>query len=338
MAILMLIVSLFVILAGAEAFTNALEHFGARLKISEGVTGSIFAAVGTALPEALVPIVAVLASTGSVSVREEVGVGAILGAPMMLSTLTLFLMAVFAAHKRGWSGHLRPEHTGLFRDLQWFLVAFLLAGVAIFVPFEYRLVRGLIGVVLVLIYFTYLGLTVRASSKLVEEGHGTEAERDLYLHRFIRLPETMLTTLLQLAIGLALIVFGAEGFVRGIETLSTMIRVSALVLSLLIIPVATELPEKVNSILWIRRGRDTLSFGNITGAMVFQGTLLPALGIMLTPWAPRPEVLLGMGMTLVASAYLFYLVWRRVHLRPYHLVFNGLCYAGYFVTLTLNGG
>ena len=79
-------------------------------------------------------------------------------------------------------------------------------------------------------------------------------------------------------------------------------RPATLVLSLLIIPVATELPEKVNSILWIRRGRDTLAFGNITGAMVFQGSLLPALGIALTSWAPRPEVLWGVGITLLAAA------------------------------------
>ena len=98
MSIGLLILTLFVILFGAEAFTNALEHLGQRLKISEGVTGSIFAAVGTALPETIVPVV-VLATTGSAHIGAEVGVGAILGAPMMLSTLTLFLMVVFVAHK-----------------------------------------------------------------------------------------------------------------------------------------------------------------------------------------------------------------------------------------------
>ena len=108
MSIGLLILTLFVILFGAEAFTNALEHLGQRLKISEGVTGSIFAAVGTALPETIVPIVAILATNGSAHIGAEVGVGAILGAPMMLSTLTLFLMAVFAAHKRGWNGEFHP--------------------------------------------------------------------------------------------------------------------------------------------------------------------------------------------------------------------------------------
>ncbi len=104
MTIGILLVALLVILIGAETFTNALEHLGERLKISEGVTGSIFAAVGTALPETMVPVVAILSTASTQQVREEVGVGAILGAPLMLSTLTMFLMALFAIHKRGWSG------------------------------------------------------------------------------------------------------------------------------------------------------------------------------------------------------------------------------------------
>jgi cation:H+ antiporter len=332
MSIALLIVALFVILFGAEAFTNALEHLGQRLKISEGVTGSIFAAVGTALPEAMVPVVAVLgASAGKTHLGEEVGVGAILGAPMMLSTLTLVLMAAFAARGRGWAGAFKPERSGLQRDLTWFLMAFGLSAIAIFVPHDTMLVRGLIAITLVLMYFVYILLTIRASAKLVQNGHGTEADHPLYLS-YIRLPENMFTIVLQLAIGLGLIVLGAKGFVHGVEALSAVLGVSALVLSLLIIPVATELPEKINSILWIRRHRDTLAFGNITGAMVFQGSLLPALGITLTPWEPRPEVILGLVLTLVASGYLFIML-RRGTLRPYHLLFNGLCYVAFFVSL-----
>jgi len=332
MSIGLLLIALVVILIGAETFTNALEHLGARLKISEGVTGSIFAAVGTALPETIVPVVAVLASTGSPHIGAEVGVGAIIGAPMMLSTLSLFLMAAFAAHKRGWAGEFRPERSGLERDLTWFLLAFGAATVAIFVPHNVPALRGMLAFSLVLMYFIYLMLTIRASAKLVVDGHGTEADHPLYGTR-IGLPENLLTIVAQLAIGLTLIILGAKGFVVSVEQLSVWLGGSALVLSLLIVPVATELPEKVNSILWIRRRRDTLAFGNITGAMVFQGSLLPALGIMLTPWEPRPEVLLGMGLTLAASSYLFVML-RRGHLRPWHLGINGLCYLAYFLTLT----
>jgi cation:H+ antiporter len=334
MTIGLILITLVVILIGAETFTNALEHLGERLKISEGVTGSIFAAVGTAMPETIVPIVAILgATTANVHIGHEVGVGAILGAPMMLSTLSLFLMATFAAAKRGWAGEFRPERSGLERDLVWFLLAFGIATAAAFIPHEALVVRGIMSFSLLLIYFVYLLLTIRASAKLVVDGHGTEADHPLYLAR-IRLPENIFTILLQLAIGLTVIVLGAKGFVIGVEDLSQWLGVSALVLSLLIVPVATELPEKVNSILWIRRRRDTLAFGNITGAMVFQGSLLPALGIMLTPWDLRPEALLGMALTLFAAGYL-YLMLRRGHLRPWHLTVNGLCYLTYFVTLAL---
>src|SRR3989304_4392777 len=99
MTFALLLTALVIILIGAETFTNALEPRGHRLKIPGGVPGSIFAAVGTALPETMVPVVAILTSAGTQQVREEVGVGAIIGAPLMLSTLTMFLMAAFAAHR-----------------------------------------------------------------------------------------------------------------------------------------------------------------------------------------------------------------------------------------------
>lgn len=327
-----LLVMLLIILAAAEIFTNALEHLGERLKISEGVTGSLFAAVGTALPETMIPLLALFAGTTSASVNEEIGVGAILGAPLMLSTLSTCLMALAILRRRGATGLVMPEHTGFTRDLNFFLLAFVLAAVAMYVP-KSHVLRVALSFGLVLTYFIYILLTVRASSSLVESGHGTEAGARLLLTR-LGLPENMFTILLQLGGGLGLLVFGAKGFIHGIEHVSELLGISALLLSLLIIPIATELPEKVNSILWIRRGKDTLAFGNITGAMVFQGTLLPAIGIMLTPWEPRIEVLSGVLITLLAAA------WLRVNARPHGLAVwvllgNGVLYATYLaITLT----
>lgn len=332
-----LVVALLLILIGAETFTNALEHLGERLRISEGVTGSIFAAIGTALPETMVPIVAIFSTASTQAVREEVGVGAILGAPLMLSTLTMFLMAAFAVHKRGWKDDFQPERTGLTRDLSWFLLAFSMSSAAIFVPHQAIWMRVMIALLLVLVYFIYLMLTIRASAKLVANGHGTSASEPLFLVRLlarIGVSENMFMVLAQLGMGLGLVIFGAHGFVQGVEQLSEWLGLSALVLSLLIVPVATELPEKINSILWIRRRRDTLAFGNVTGAMVFQGTLLPAIGILLTPWEPRREVIAGLILTLVASSYLL-LRLRRGNLRPVHLIFNGLCYLAYLISVLI---
>ncbi len=327
MIFLQLFAMLIVILIAAEVFTNALEHLGEKLGISEGVTGSLFAAVGTALPETMVPLLAIFAGTSSTATNHEIGVGAILGAPLMLATLSISLMAMSVWKRRGTQGHLRPERTGLTRDLNFFIAAFILAAAALYVPHENELVRHTMGVGMVLIYVVYVWMTLRASKDLVDEGHATEAESAMFLNR-LGLPTNKYTIGLQIIIGLALLIAGAKGFINGVEEASAILGISALMLSLLIIPIATELPEKVNSVLWIRKGKDTLAFGNITGAMVFQGTLLPAIGIMLTPWEPRKEVVAGIVVTLIAAMWMRYLM-ARGGIRVWHLLVNGVMYVTY---------
>jgi cation:H+ antiporter len=323
----LLLAMLVVILVASELFTNALEHLGDKLKISEGVTGSLFAAVGTALPETTVPILALLADSGPNDTGEDIGIGAILGAPLMLSTLSTCLMATAVIKARGALGHVRPERSGLARDLNFFLVAFLLAAAAMYIPPEMGAFRILVSIVLVLTYVVYIFLTLRASNQLVQEGHATKAEESLYLSK-LGLPDSWTVLVAQLALALVLLIAGAKGFIYGVEEAAQLFGISALLLSLIVIPVATELPEKVNSILWIRRGKDTLAFGNITGAMVFQGTLLPALGIAFTAWQPRVEVVAGIAITFAAAA------WLRLNLavaslRVWTLLANGLLYGTY---------
>lgn len=322
--------ALLIIVCAAEIFTNALEHLGSRLGISEGVTGSLFAAVGTAMPESIIPILALLAGTSDREVNEEIGVGAILGAPLMLSTLTLGLMAASVLRKRGVTGAMTPEKSGLNRDLDFFLLAFGLATAALFIPHHAASVRAALATGLGLIYFVYVLLTVRASAGLVDAGHGTEIDRPLFAS-WLGLSENLVSIIVQLTLGLGLLIAGAEIFIHSVKYVADLLGVSTLLLSLLIIPVATELPEKVNSILWVRRNRDTLAFGNITGAMVFQGTLLPAIGILLTPWEPRREVFTGIVLTYMAALWLRLLRGRRISV--WHLFVNGGVYVLYLVLM-----
>lgn len=327
MVFLQLFAMLVLILVAAEVFTNALEHLGEKLKISEGVTGSLFAAVGTALPETSVPLLAIFAGTSNAHTNHEIGVGAILGAPLMLATLSIFLMAVSVFKSRGLRGHLRPERTGLKRDLNYFLVAFAVAAAALYVPHDSTAIRIAIGTAMVLIYVVYVWQTISSSKALVEDGHATAADHPMFLNK-LGLPTNGYTIFLQIVLGLALLIAGAKGFINGVEEAANILGITTLLLSLLIIPIATELPEKVNSILWIRRGKDTLAFGNITGAMVFQGTLLPAIGIMLTPWQPQNEVVVGFIVTLIAAVWLRIMV-QRGQLQVWHILVNGLLYVAY---------
>ena len=117
MDILILIIAFVVILLGAELFTNGIEWFGRKLELAEGAVGSVLAAVGTALPETMIPIIAILFATGESS--NEVGVGAILGAPFMLATLAMFVTGIAVLQvarrrsdrRRDASRHRRPGAT-----------------------------------------------------------------------------------------------------------------------------------------------------------------------------------------------------------------------------------
>ena len=79
-------------------------------------------------------------------------------------------------------------------------------------------------------------------------------------------------------------IFGAHLFVEHLLGIADALGVDALVLALILAPLATELPEKVNSFFWVREGKDALALGNISGAMVFQSTIPIGIGLLFTDW------------------------------------------------------
>ena len=324
--IIILLIGLVFIVISSGLFCNALEHFGMRLGISEGVTGSIFAAVGTALPETIIPILAIASNTPGSS-NHQISIGAILGAPLMLSTLSIFLMAMSVIRLRGFKGKLTPEYSGITRDIKFFFFGYALAIVAIFVQSMkwHAVLNCVLAILLGFSYFIYLLLTIKASARLAANGYATQTTTKLFLSHFgIRTNQYSIVS--QLILATLMLVYFADLFIDSVGTVATVFNFSPFLLALIIIPIATELPEKVNSILWIRQNKDTLAFGNITGALVFQGTLLPLIGIVFTDWKlGSPIYLYGFGITLLSVLWLYFNVCKK-NLRVWHFSVNGLLY------------
>ncbi|HEX6665385.1 MAG TPA: sodium:calcium antiporter [Solirubrobacterales bacterium] len=307
MAVVLLFVSFAVILAGALLFTNAVEWLGHRLELGEGAVGSVLAAVGTAMPETLIAIVALLGATEG---SDQVAIGAIVGAPFLLGTLAMGLVGLFAylyRDRRAQGLELRAHGPTLERDLLFFLGFFALSlALAWGAPAALRIP---VGILVLLAYPLYIRRTLQQGGDVQE--HSTLDPLVFERRSERRMNPGPLLSAIQLLVGLGAMVGGAHLFVEELLEIAGDLGVEAVVLALILAPLATELPEKVNSFFWVREGKDSLALGNITGAMVFQSTVPFGIGLLFTDWALSANAALSVALGLAGG----FLAYEALHRR-----------------------
>jgi cation:H+ antiporter len=306
LSVLLLAISFAVILAGALLFTNAVEWMGHRLELGEGAVGSVLAAVGTAMPETLIAIVALI---GAKPGGDQVAIGAIVGAPFLLGTLAMGLVGLFAylyRDRRAQGLELSAHGPTLERDLLFFLCFFGLSlALAWGAPAALRIPVGLLAL---LAYPLYIRRTLKQGGEV--QDHATLDPLVFERRPGRRMNPGLAISAVQLLVGLGAMVGGAHLFVEELLNIAGDLGVDAVVLALILAPLATELPEKVNSFFWVREGKDSLALGNITGAMVFQSTVPFGIGLIFTDWALSADAALSVALGL-AGGFLAYLALRR---------------------------
>ena len=302
----LLLLAFAVVLAGALLFTNAVEWIGHKLEVGVGAVGSILAAVGTAMPETLIAIVALV---GVKEGSEDVAIGAIVGAPFLLATLAMGLVGLFAymyRDKRDQGLQLNVHRETLERDLLFFLVLFAIGGALAWGP--PAPLRIGVGITFLVAYVAYISLTLKGGGEVQSE----ESLNPLIFERRSERREdpAMVFCVVQLLVGLGAMVGGAHLFVDELLNLAESIGAEPLVLALILAPLATELPEKVNSFFWVREGKDALALGNITGAMVFQSMIPVGIGLIFTSWELNWHAVLSIGLGLAGGL----LAYESLHL------------------------
>jgi cation:H+ antiporter len=332
---LILLASFVIIMLGSELFTNAVEWSGEKLGIAEAAVGSLLAAVGTALPETFVPAMALVFGRQHDERHFAVGIGAIIGAPLMLSTVALAVMGVAGIVYRSRRGRiaLRVSRDDARRDLTFFIPVFLatiMLGLgALNPPARYMVAAGLL-----IIYVIYGVAMLR-----IERHPDSDVEHGLYLELPMRgdpMNPRNSAIAAQVVLGLVAIMFGAREFVDEVVAFSTRAHLNPGVLSLILSPLATELPEKYNSVVWIRQNKDHLALGNITGAMVFQSCIPVAIGLTFTNWHLSGAELLA-GAVAIVSATLLYINLRDGELGTPTLMLGGAAYGVFLIGLALLG-
>ena len=328
---ILLIAMLFAIVGSCVVFTNAIEHLGKACNLNDGAVGSILAAIGTALPETIVPLVAIFGaylSKTSISTGQDIGIGAILGSPFLLSTLAMFVtgaaVLVFSGMKiRAVS--MKTDYKIVFRDLRFFIISYSVAILAGFVG-NYP-VKCLIAAFLLTYYLIYVFRTINRS--LCEIEGGCELE-ELYFQRIFR-KYNLFVIGIQIILAIGALIYFSHVFVLQITYFSHVFHLNSLILSLFLAPVATELPEMFNSVIWSKSAKDTLALGNITGAMVFQSCIPTSIGILLTPWVFNQTSILNIALVFASSLLLLGYLKIKKQISPAILLACGAFYALYAV-------
>jgi len=325
---LLFLVSVAVTLGACTLFTNAIEWVGKRFNLSEGAVGGVLAAIGTTLPETSIPVIAIF--FGDSRAEAEVGLGAILGAPFMLTTLVIPILAILLVvyaklGKR--TAAFRLNYRDVRGDLSFFVASYSVALACVFIPS--RLAHAVAAVGLIGLYLYYVKLKFSETDEAVGEGGGLEP---LLFARKVATPSFGLIGL-QAFIGLAGLALGAHLFVLAAETIAGALSISPLILALLVAPLATELPEMSNSFLWLYRKKDRLAVGNVTGAIVFQGTIPVSIGLLGTDWTLAPTALITMVLAVTAATFLLAQAAWGALWRPWLLSGSAILYIGYVVYL-----
>ncbi|MFJ4317205.1 sodium:calcium antiporter [Streptomyces lavendulae] len=345
---------LLIVCAGAiylscEWFVNAVEWLGERLKVGKMAVGTILAAFGTALPESVVTLVAV--TTGATDEAKQIGVGAAMGGPLALATVAYGVTGAMLLLKRrrerleaaaptgapasGLASGPGDETLGnakdmerLAKDQKWFLPIFFLKVALGLVAFAFK---PALGVLFFAAYAVYFWREIR-SSRADEDTDDEEEELEpLKLQPKAASPATWAVAVQTLAT-LVVIFIAAHFFVKQLDVIGPMLGLSATVTALLLSPIATELPEIMNAVIWVRQGKTRLALANISGSMMIQATVPSGIGLIFTSWQFDGPLLWSGIVTMAAITYLL-LTMRAHRLTPARLAVAGAFYVVFAIGL-----
>jgi cation:H+ antiporter len=296
LTIFLLLAAAGVIYLACEFFVNGVEWIGHRFDVGQKATGTILAAFGTALPESVVTFVAV--AFGATAAQKAIGIGAALGGPLVLATVAYAVVGwtLFACKRPLRNASASADFKALSRDQAWFLGTFVFKLGLGLVAFA---IKPWLGVLFLAVYGLYVWKEARG-----EQG---EAEGELEPLKLAPKSANPSTTLAAIQTGAALVVIflASRLFVGQIDHLGVALGLKPQLLALLVSPIATELPETLNAIIWIRQGKVRLALANISGAMMIQATIPSALGIFFTRWLLDPALIVAGGVTLLAIVALY---------------------------------
>ena len=321
-AALLLLLAAIAIYYCAESFTNGVEWLGMRLKLGQTATGTVLAAIGTALPESVVTLVAT--AFADHPSQQEIGIGAAIGGPLALSTIAYMMVGIALFLQRRCPLLSEAQRKRLNRDQWIFLLIFAVKIALGLLDFPGK---ELCGWGFLVAYCVYMLGEIRHPGVLDE----AEELHPLMIRR--RDADPAIGWILLQVLGAAAVTFLASRlFVAQLDALAPILGAEPQLVALFLSPIATELPETLNALIWVRQGKDRLALANVSGSMMIQATIPTSFGLFFTPWRLDRPLLLAGAATALSILYLTQL-FRRAEINPLPLALVGAPLAALLIGL-----
>ena len=321
--------ALLLLVVASDAFTNAVEWIGNLYGLTRSAVGAIVAAIGSSLPETMVAVVALVILHDSAS--QAVGIGAVLGAPFMLATVVFGLIGGFAyfrgTRSKDTGGTLAINTNAAIVGLVLFALTFAFVIGASFAPTLTVRIAASVGVIVA--YVAYLVYHLRRG-----EPDSEEVPPPLRFHPGASRPQAWIV-FTQVAVALVVTVVASRWFVSSVVAVSAQLGLAPLVVSLFLSPIATELPEAMNVVIWMRQGKDELAVGNVIGAMMFQTSIASAIAMLASPWRLDQQAYAACAATMLAVILVLAVTAIRGRLSALTLGSCALFYLGFLAFATM---
>lgn len=260
---------------GAEHLS---EKFGAKF------VGRVLLSIATTLPE--IAIVIYAAAQGSFGIA----IGSGLGSNLLMMTLGLAIMLIIATTRLSKAPLKQIDVSTFKNDMIFLILAAIISFVLFLDGFNYIdafIFMGLFaGYIILSLYEMKIENREKISNQNIGENNNNNNNKELIVEQEISNDtnddkKKFLKAIGTFFLGAIGILFGAEPFIHSLEGLSVEIGISAVVLAVIISPIAGEMPEKISMMILARKGAAgaSIAIANVLGSKILNNTLLLAVAV-----------------------------------------------------------
>lgn len=289
------IVSLFLLVKGADWLVESAEKIGLALKVSPFIIGITIVGLGTSFPEMASSLAAVFKNASEIVAANVIG-----------SNITNILLIV------GFSALATKSFLAVRRSLIDIDLP-LLAAVTVLFGFSLldNQISQLEGVLLLAAFLVYLFYTIyqRGAGPAVSLAEETTAETlpsRIERRKIKKLPKKLgFKVFLFLVLGIVFLIVGANYLIDAVLNLSDILRVGVPIIAILGVAVGTSLPELVVSVRAAAQKKYEIALGNIFGSNVFNLLVVAGIPALIKPLAvDKVTFEIGFPFMVVATVLL----------------------------------